>query len=63
MAEPTTKPAWASKTMWVALATAVAPLVPPFQEWIKENNDMFIHGLGIVFLTLRVITKGKVSIT
>jgi hypothetical protein len=48
--------------MWVAIATAVAPLVPPFQEWMTENNDMFVHGLGLVFLALRMVTQGKVSI-
>ena len=57
------KPAWQSKTLWIALLTAAAPLFPPVAVWIGANQLLFSAGLGAVFAGLRVITQGKVTIS
>lgn len=56
------KPSWQSKTVWLSLLTAVAPLIPGASEFLAQNPDTVVSGLGLLFLALRLITKGKVSI-
>ena len=58
----TTKRPWQSKTLWLALITAIAAFIPPVQTWIASNPEMFALILGGAFGALRVITKGAVSI-
>lgn len=61
--DPKLKQPWTSKTLWVAAITSIAPLVaPPFAEWIQGNPDTFASSMGLVFLGLRLVTGGKVSV-
>lgn len=61
--EKTSKKPWESKTLWVSAITAIAPLVaPPLNVWIAANPDLFASALGLMFMGLRMITKGEVSI-
>mgnify|MGYP001287837347 CR=1 FL=1 len=58
-----TKPALQSKTLWVALIVAVAAFFPPVQSWIAGNGEIFAQVLAGVFFVLRLVTKGKISVT
>lgn len=59
---PTKKKAWQSKTLIIGAITAIAPFIPGVSEWIAANDSMFVSGLGLVFMLLRVVTKDKVVI-
>ena len=56
------KPAWTSKTFWMSLIVALAPLVPSVSDWITINPGAFSGILGGVFAILRFVTKDKVVI-
>ena len=56
------KKSWKSKTVWLGILTAVAPLVPGFNEFVQDNPTAFSMILGALFTGLRLITKGKVEI-
>lgn len=58
-----TKPAWTSKTVWISLIVALAAFFPPVAAWIAGNPEAFGSIVGSVFLALRLITSGKISIT
>ncbi len=60
--EESKKP-WQSKTLIIGALVAIAPFIPGVSEWITANNDMFINGLGLVFMLLRLVTKDKVVIS
>jgi hypothetical protein len=51
-----------SKTFWVSLVVALAPLFPVVSEFISGQPEMFSMAIGGVFTFLRFITKDKVSI-
>ena len=56
------KKPWQSKTIWLGVLTAVAPLIPGFDKFAAENPGLLVSVLGFLFTGLRLITKGKVSI-
>ena len=60
---PADKPAWQSKTLWVALLMALAGFYPPVQAWVQTNPEIFTTILTMVFAALRFISKGKVVIS
>lgn len=51
-----------SKTLWIALFTAIASFLPSVQSWIAQNPSLFASIIGGLFAGLRLITKGKISI-
>ena len=51
-----------SKTFWVGLVTALAPLFPPIQTWIMTNPQAFAAIAGTVFIVLRKFTTKPVSL-
>ena len=51
-----------SKTFWVSLLVALAPIVPGLREWITVNPESFSAIIGAVFAGLRLITNSKVAI-
>jgi len=51
-----------SKTFWVSLMVALAPLVPGLREWITTNPESFSGVVGAMFAGLRLITNSKVSV-
>lgn len=53
---------WQSKTSWVSLLTAVMSFYQPAWVWVEENPDVFMKVVGGLFLALRFVTKGKVTI-
>jgi hypothetical protein len=57
------KPAVQSKTVWVALIVAVAAFLPVVKEWIAGNPGIFAQVIAGVFFVLRLVTKGKISIS
>ena len=64
MTDDASKRPWESKTLWLAAITAIAPLVaPPLHEWISQNPDIFSSALGLMFMGLRLVTKGSVSVS
>lgn len=65
MADPVVvvpKPAWASKTLWVALVVAIAPFIPAVQDFVVKSPEMVGMILGAVFALLRIISKDKIVI-
>lgn len=57
-----TKKPWQSKTLLVGLLAAIAPFFPVVDVWIHENAALYASLLSGVFMVLRLVTKGKVSI-
>ena len=56
------KPVYLSKTFWMSLIVALAPLAPQVSEWIAANPSAFSAICGGVFAILRFVTKDKVVI-
>jgi hypothetical protein len=57
------KKPWFSKTVWMALVTALAAFFPGVQAWIAAHPAEFAQGAAVLFTALRFITKDKISIT
>lgn len=57
------KKPYLSKTLYASLIVAVAAFYPPVGEWITGNPQIFSMLLGSLFAALRLVTKGKVSIS
>jgi len=61
--DPKLRTPWRSKTLWVSAITAVAPLLcPPLAEWIQSDPKTFTGAMGVLFLSLRLVTGGSVTI-
>jgi len=58
---PSKRP-WESKTNWVALAMALLAFFPEAQQLVKENTELTMVLGPMVFMVLRHVTKGKISI-
>lgn len=57
------RPIWKTKTFWTGvITTAVVPLVPGAKEWVQENPEAFVALLSSLFVALRKVSKGKVTI-
>lgn len=50
-----------SKTLWVALITALVPLFPEVEEVIKSNPQVVLVVVSGVFSVLRLITSKKLG--
>jgi hypothetical protein len=50
---------WESKTLWVSLIVAVAPLFPPAQAFIVANPTAVAGAVGAVFAALRLWSGRK----
>lgn len=57
-----TKKPWQSKTLWLGLLSAVAPFIPGVGAVIVNNPTVVTTGLGLIFMALRLISKGKIVI-
>lgn len=57
------KKPWESKTIWVSALAALVPFFPPAAVWIAANPEIYSIAMGGIFSLLRVVTKGKVSIS
>ena len=49
-----------SKTAAVALLTGLIGFYPPVKEFVSENPESVLLGIGILNLVLRAVTKEKV---
>jgi len=56
------KPSWQSKTVWLAVISALAPLVPSVHAWMIANPETYASVISGLFLVLRFLTNGKISI-
>jgi len=54
------KSVFKSKTFYMGLATALAPLIPSVGEFVKGNAEMIGMLWGAVAIVLRFVTKDKV---
>lgn len=52
-----------SKTLWVSLIVSIAPLFPEVQEILKDDPEIVGVSIGVIFTILRLLTKGKVTMT
>ena len=50
----------ASKTFWFGLLTALAPLLPVVDQFLKEYTVQFSMVWGAMAIVLRMVTKEKV---
>lgn len=57
----TTKP-WQSKTLWVSLIVALAPLLPPVQAVLIANPTLVTSAVACVFAALRLMSSQKISL-
>ncbi len=57
------KKPWQSKTNYVALVIAIAAFFPQVQLFIAANPEAFASGVSVVFMILRQISSGKISIS
>jgi len=57
------KKPWESKSVIAALIVAIAAFFPPVQKFIVENPTAYTEILAGIFFFLRLVTKGKVSIS
>jgi len=57
------KKPWASKTLYMALISAVVAFIPPVQNWIAENPTTYGWIVAGIFAAIRLVTKGKIVIT
>jgi len=51
-----------SKTLWVAVLTAIAAFFPPVKEWIADNPSTFSWAISGLFFVIRLVTKNAVSL-
>ena len=51
-----------SKTFYVSLIVALAPLFPAVNHFIVSSPEAFSAILGVVFTVLRLVSKDKVVI-
>ena len=59
-----TKGPWESKTLWLAALTALVPLASPAAgAWVAGNPELFSAGVGMAFAALRLISKGRISVS
>lgn len=55
-----TKSIWLSKTVWMSILTAAAPLYPPVGAFVSANPAVTSFIVGAVFTGLRFVTDTKV---
>jgi hypothetical protein len=60
--QPPKKPMY-SRTLWVAFIMAALAFFPSVQAWVSANPEWFQLGVACLFAGLRILTKGKVSIS
>lgn len=51
----------ASKTLWASIITGLLGSYPPAQELMKENPQLVISGVALVFAVLRFFTSKKLG--
>lgn len=61
--DPVSKPAWQSKTIWVAILVALSPLIPGADKVLGPNGSFVEPMLAALFMVLRLVSKDKISIT
>lgn len=58
-----TKSILQSKTFWLGVVTAFAPLIPGADAWIGSHVELVGSIWGAVAIALRFITKDAVALT
>jgi len=56
------KKPWASKSLWLALISAVAAFFPSVQHFMILNPEAYAMGIGALFAVLRLVSKDKIVI-
>ena len=59
---PESTPFYASKTFWASVLTAAAPWIPGVGPIVALHPEYVVSGLGAVFLLLRTVTKGSLTL-
>ncbi len=62
LAPPESTPFYASKTFWASVITAAAPWIPGVGPIVALHPEYVVSGLGAVFLLLRTVTKGSLTL-
>ena len=60
--EENTKKPWLSKTVWISVIVALAPLFPPVAAVVATNPEMISFAVGAVFAAIRLISSQKISL-
>jgi len=60
--EVPSKKVWESKTFYVSVLLALAPLIPGAQDFMKENPAVVSEAVVVIFMILRVVSHGKISL-
>jgi hypothetical protein len=53
---------WQSKTLWVSLIMALAPVIPPLGAVIAANPELAGIAAGVLVAGLRLISSKKVTL-
>lgn len=62
LSPPDSTPFYASKTFWASVITAAAPWIPVIGPVVLLHPEYVISGVGAVFLLLRTVTKGSLTL-
>lgn len=52
-----------SKTFYLGLITAIAPLFPSATDFLAENNEVVLGVIGLLIIILRSVTKTEIKAT
>lgn len=55
------KSVWKSKTIWVSILIAVAPLYPPLGAFVSESPAIASFVVSTIFGVLRLVTKAPIG--
>jgi hypothetical protein len=55
------KKPWLSKTLWVSVIVAIAPLIPGVSPIIIANTEYIGLAVGAVFGLLRLVSKDQIK--
>ena len=56
------KKPWESKTLWISLIMALAPLCPPVQAVIVANPELVAIAVSAVFAGLRLMSSKPIGV-
>lgn len=59
---PENKKVWESKTFWVSLLLALAPLIPGASEFMSSQPELVNSVIVSIFMVLRLVSHGKISL-
>lgn len=57
-----TKKPWESKTVWVGILMALAPLIPGASDFMSQNPELVNSLVVTIFMVLRAVSGGRIAL-